>query len=267
MTVLAQQLGISSGRDIDEALQLATEVEVAVVELACQHRGQRPADLPASRRRRIANEAQARQIQLVVHSDSAVNVAEIHPGIRRAVKEHLGEYLRLGADVDATRLVVHAGLHFDSSDRTAVLDAATDTLARTAAIAEKNGITLVLENMNVLNSEIDYFGVTAQDICDVLDAVDSPALRACADLGHAHLLPGGITEFVSALSHRIDYVQLTDNDGFVDHHLPLGSGTVDLAVVAASLGAVDFSGPIVAELDDRDARLTSVEAMRTSFCR
>ena len=256
---------MSSGRDIERSLQVATELGIDVVELACQHRNQWPARLADSARRLVRSEARARRLELVVHSDSAVNVAEPHREIRAAVKDHLEQYLRLSADVGATRLVVHGGLHFDSSDRSTVLDAAVDTLTAVAEKAQNRGVTLVLENMNVLHSEIDFFGTTAADIIDILDAVGSPSLRACADLGHAHLLPGGIPAFVAALGLRIDYVQLTDNDGHIDRHLPLGAGTVDLGAAAAALAAVAYTGPVVAELDDEADRRVSIEAMRTAF--
>jgi sugar phosphate isomerase/epimerase len=259
------RLGISSGRDIARALSLATESGVGVLELACQHRGQWPEQISHSSRRSLRAEARTRELELVVHSDSAVNVAEPHPEIRAGVKTHLVEYLRLASDLGATRLVVHGGVHFDSSTRAQVLEAAADTLSAAASGAVNSGVTLVLENMNVLNSEIDYFGTTADDILDILDAVDSPALRACADLGHAHLLPGGIPAFVTALAQHIDYVQLTDNDGFVDRHLRLGAGTVDLTAVATSLAAIAYTGPVVIELDDEADRRTSLAVIRSAL--
>jgi sugar phosphate isomerase/epimerase len=256
---------MSSGRNIERSLQVATELGLDVVELACQHRNQWPARLSETARHVVRTEARARGLELVVHSDSAVNVAEPHRGIRVGVKAHLGEYIRLSADVGATRLVVHGGLHFGSSERSTVLDAAVDTLAAAAEMAQNCGVTLVLENMNVLHSEIDFFGTTAADIIDILDVVGSPSLRACADLGHAHLLPGGIPAFTATLDHRIDYVQLTDNDGHIDRHLPLGAGTVDLTAVATALAAVSYAGPVVAELDDEADRRMSVPAMRAAF--
>ncbi|CAN5530216.1 hypothetical protein BH11ACT6_BH11ACT6_06210 [soil metagenome] len=259
------RLGMSTGRDIDRGLQVATELGIHVVELACQHRNQWPSRLSTSARNTVRAEAQARGIELVVHSDSAVNVAEPHGEIRAGVKQHLTEYVRLSVDVGATRLVVHGGLHFDSSERATVLEAAVDTLTATAHTAHNAGVTMVLENMNVLHSEIDFFGTTAADIIDILDAVGSPALRACADLGHAHLLPGGVAAFVAAVAHRIDYVQLTDNDGLVDHHLPLGGGTIDLTTVVAALESIGFTGPVIAELDDEQDRRVSITAMRAAF--
>lgn len=96
----------------------------------------------------------------------------------------------------------------------------------------------------------------------IIDGVGSTALRACADIGHARLLPGGVTAFVTALGNRIDYVQLTDNDGVVDQHLPLGAGTVDIAEMTAALQSVGHRGPVVVELDDESARRVSIATLR-----
>ncbi|MFL1905163.1 hypothetical protein ACJWDR_39565 [Streptomyces tauricus] len=49
-------------------------------------------------------------------------------------------------------------------------------------------------------------------------------LTACLNLGHAHLLPDGVTRFLDHVGGRTGHVQITDNDGVSDDHLALGEG-------------------------------------------
>ncbi len=132
-----------------------------------------------------------------------------------------------------------------------------------AVEAEARGVTLALENMNVLpaEAEIRYLGCTAAEVREIIDAAGSPALTYCADLGHAHLLPGGVPEFLAAAGSRIGHVQLTDNDGVIDDHLPLGAGTLPLRETLSLLDGGPYRGPIAVELDgaaDREASLTAI---------
>lgn len=55
-------------------------------------------------------------------------------------------------------------------------------------------------------------------------AVVPTPLTACLNLGHAHLLPDGVTRFLDHVGGRTGHVQITDNDGVSDDHLALGEG-------------------------------------------
>jgi sugar phosphate isomerase/epimerase len=68
-------------------------------------------------------------------------------------------------------------------------------------------------------------------IGDVLDAVDSPHLGACLDVGHVYLfsdyLP--LEAWVEQLSERLVHCHMNNHRGFCDEHLPLDlpGGVID----------------------------------------
>ena len=74
----------------------------------------------------------------------------------------------------------------------------------------------------------------------VQTASDSPAFRACLDVGHAHLFSGDAPAWVKGLGNRIAYVHLHDNEGAWDVHRPPGEGT---AGVREALVALDRLEP------------------------
>jgi len=73
-------------------------------------------------------------------------------------------------------------------------------------------------------------------LSDVLDAVDSPNLHACLDIGHAHCYSRvSAVQWVRKLGKRIRYVHLHDNDGQGDQHLGFGEGNLPLVDVLEEL--------------------------------
>jgi sugar phosphate isomerase/epimerase len=257
---LRSQIGLSTGKvPVEEAFPFAAEQDVRWLELACQEPINFPRTFDTERIDRVRGLIEQYAMSCVVHSASFVNTAETMPGVREASEEHLKEYVRLTRDLGCDTLIVHAGYHF-SLGLDEPLAALRTTLRGCATLAEESGVQLVLENMNVLPAEAEvlYLGCTTDEVAEVLDAVDSPALTCCLDLGHAHLLPEGAGAFTERFAGRIGHVQLTDNDGVHDQHLALGEGTLDLAESFDQLLRFGYAGGIAIELSDRDAQLRSL---------
>lgn len=253
MPDLLHQLALSTGDGpLEDGVDLALEHGLSRLELACQNPENRPDTFDAARVARVAGRIAHHGLACVLHTASSVNTAETVPAVRAGVIAHLTDYLVLAEKLGARTVIVHAGFHFDLGIA-GPLAALTDTLGECAERATALGLQLVLENMNVLPdaAEIRYLGCTGDEVAAVLDAVASPALTACADLGHAHLLPEGVTGFIDRFTGRIGHVQLTDNDGVRDDHLALGAGTLDVGAALERLDAAGYTGAIAIELADR----------------
>ena len=97
-----------------------------------------------------------------------------------------------------------------------------------------------------------------------LDAI--PDLRACLDVGHAHLdrRVDGARTYLKALGDRLGLVHVHDNHGghgeAGDEHLPFGQGTIDLERDVQALRDLGYDGHATLEIfkgtpDDRKASL------------
>lgn len=96
-----------------------------------------------------------------------------------------------------------------------------------AADAKKLGVTILLENMWEYDPAI---------IGDVLDAVNSPHLRACVDVGHTVLFSQVVLDtWLDGLRRHLVYMHLNNNPGHVDRHLALTEGTIDYPKVLSKL--------------------------------
>ncbi len=87
--------------------------------------------------------------------------------------------------------------------------------------AGRMGLTIALEN---------HWEPRPEVLCDLIDAVGLPTVRACFDVGHANAYsrqsPG---QWLSTLAGRVVCIHLHNNDGRLDSHSPLEQGTVDYA--------------------------------------
>lgn len=257
---LRDRLALSTGTGrLEDAFAFADGLGIRWLELACQEPANQPHTFDRVRVDGVRRLMRSTGIRGVVHTASSVNVAEIVPGVREAVEGYLRQYVELAHNLEVSTVIVHAGFQFDL-DVPERISALQTTLGRCAEVAGRLGVTLAIENMNVLPAaaEITYLGCTPDEIGDILDAVDSPFLTACLDLGHAHLLPDGVGRFLDRVGGRIGHVQLTDNDGVVDDHLALGEGTIDVSAALTGLARVGYEGPVAIELASRADQLASL---------
>jgi sugar phosphate isomerase/epimerase len=108
--------------------------------------------------------------------------------------------------------------------------------------AELMGITILLENMWEYDPMI---------ISNVLDAVNSPNLKSCIDVGHTQLYSDLVpANWVDILRRHLAYTHLNNNPGHWDEHCALGDGVIDYNAVLDVLRAVDPPVVMTLEMDN-----------------
>ncbi|MFN8528484.1 MAG: TIM barrel protein [Anaerolineae bacterium] len=87
-----------------------------------------------------------------------------------------------------------------------------------AAYADAHGINVVMENMWEFDPHI---------IVDLIKEVDHPRLRACLDIGHAHLFSEVPFEhWLNVITPVLKHIHLNNNDGILDVHRALPDGVL-----------------------------------------
>ncbi len=192
-----------------------------------------------------------------IHTASYVNAAEVFEPIRKGVAAHFKEFIDLAQGLGARYLIVHCGVYFRQF-RPRVEECLIQTLKEATAYAERWRIPLLVENMNRIPStpagkpwdlsfeppEISYLGVTVEELVEIFVKVKSPFLGFSLNVAHTHLLKGGFLPFLKALGEKLGNVQISDNNGITDEHLPVGEGTVDFAGLTRELKRMDFQGTL-----------------------
>jgi len=207
-------------------------------------------------------------IELGLHTNSAVNVAEYSPLVADAVTEYLKRYVDMVPKLGASWTEMHAGYHF-TKDKQARMEAGKERLKRVVAHAEKKKVLVLLENLNKEpdNAEVRYLAHTVEEWQYYWD-IKSPGFKLCFTVNHAHLVPEGIEGFVKALDfRRVGEVRLADTwrNGY-EVHLKPGAGDLDFGAMFRLIEGAGYKGYYTnafATLDDMiDARPYLVDRAR-----
>lgn len=118
--------------------------------------------------------------------------------------------------------------------------AAAHTLSRIADLGEREGVTFVLENLNL---EVDHPGTPfarAADTLALVSAVDSPHLRLNLDLYHAQIGEGNLIELCRRALPWVGEIQVADVPGRCEP----GTGEIAYPAVARALAEMGYAGVV-----------------------
>lgn len=137
---------------------------------------------------------------------------------------------------------------------------ARDTLHRICDLAEEEGVTFTLENLNLRDHPGCPFSSTA-DVLSLVAAVDRPQLRINLDLYHTQVGEGDVIRWAEACLPWIGEVQVADNPGRFEP----GTGEMNWPGIARALKNMGYSGPIGLEAFAKNEPEAALEAFRKAF--
>ncbi|WP_108260001.1 TIM barrel protein [Mangrovicoccus ximenensis] len=138
---------------------------------------------------------------------------------------------------------------------------ARDTLCRIAEMADEEGVTFTLENLNL---PVDHPGVPfgrAEDTIALVAAVDHPRLKLNLDLYHVQIGEGNLIECCRKALPWIGEVQVADVPGRCEP----GTGEINYAGVARALSEMGYRGPVGMEAFASADPEAALEAFRAAF--
>ncbi|TPI40680.1 TIM barrel protein [Mesorhizobium sp. B3-1-6] len=138
---------------------------------------------------------------------------------------------------------------------------ARDTLNRVADLAEAEGVTFTLENLNL---PVDHPGVPfarAEDTLALVSSVNRPGLRLNLDLYHAQIGEGNLIELCRACLPWIGEVQVADVPGRMEP----GTGEINYRGIAGALKDMGYRGPVGMEAFAYGDPEAALEAFRNAF--
>jgi sugar phosphate isomerase/epimerase len=110
-----------------------------------------------------------------------------------------------------------------------------------ADYAQQLGVTVAVENMWEFDPDI---------IGDVLKTIDHPNLRACLDVGHAHLYSQvTFAVWLETMKPYLVHLHVNNNDGALDIHGGLGAGVLDYQRLLEAVRTLPSQPTITLEMD------------------
>ena len=117
--------------------------------------------------------------------------------------------------------------------------------------AETFGIRIATENMwqyNVASHvPTDAVCSRAWEFCELIDAVDSPWLVGCLDLGHATLMKANVPDFIRAMGNRLQALHIHDVSLDKDSHTLPYTMKTDYTPILGALKEIGYQGDITFE--------------------
>jgi hydroxypyruvate isomerase len=138
---------------------------------------------------------------------------------------------------------------------------ARDTLNRIADLADKNGVTFMIENLNL---KVDHPGVPFARIEDTLalvTAINRPGLTLNLDLYHVQIGEGNLIDWCRKCLPYIGEIQVADVPGRREP----GTGEINYAGVARALQAMNYRGPVCMEAFASSSAEDALAAFRQAF--
>jgi sugar phosphate isomerase/epimerase len=188
---------------------------------------------------------------VVCHLPTFVSTADLTPALREASLKEVLSSMEVAAQLRALKLVLHpsrvGGLGALVKDR--VNRYAMESLETIVARADGLGLCICIENMFPQNGI--FFN--PEDFVPLFERF--PALRLTLDTGHAHLSGSDGSknlDFIRMFGDRIGHIHMSDNFGFQDNHLPVGTGTIDFPSIINALQGVKYNDTITFEVFSHD---------------
>jgi sugar phosphate isomerase/epimerase len=139
--------------------------------------------------------------------------------------------------------VVHPAKGSDGFDSSRLREMNVRWLSRFVDLAEKRNVTIALENLDAIGEIRE-----ADELCALVDAIDSPHVGVCYDFGHAHL--GGQDHRANLLTYgsRLVATHVADNHGAADEHLLPFYGTLPWEICMKTLKEIGYAGFLTYEV-------------------
>ncbi len=191
---------------------------------------------------------------------SDINLASFQPEIRALALKILRRTVEAAGRLGIPRVTVHPGLRMpiarwdDDRLRRLTLESAEE-LAR---LGHEQGVEVCLENM--ANNWVHTFQ-EPRWFERVFGHIEH--LRFCFDVAHAHTMGRAVVDaYTRDFARHAGNVHLSDNDGGMDRHWVIGTGTVPIADVLRGLGSRGYQGNYVIEANNLEEGVESLPRVR-----
>lgn len=175
------------------------------------------------------------------HHDN--NLASINPGIREETIRQLKESIDLAADLDAPIAIIIPGkpTPLFSPPAEEIWRLAREAIEQCVEHGARRGVVCAVENVGFSLCPL------ASDIERMAAEIDSEFCRVHYDVANGNMYEDP-ARAIRGLGSRLVSVHLSDNDGKVWTHSPVGRGNIDFAAVAGALLEIGFSGASILEV-------------------
>jgi len=127
-----------------------------------------------------------------------------------------------------------------------ILDFNMDFYHRLLPVLEETGVGIALENGCSVPGYNRFF-TNAEELAQLVDALDHRLVGACWDTGHAHVQKIDQASAFRILGGRLKATHIHDNNGASDQHLLPYQGTINWTELVGALKEIQYRGDFTYE--------------------
>jgi hydroxypyruvate isomerase len=180
------------------------------------------------------------------------------PSRREEFEEEIRSAVAVAKKLGVKKLCVVAGEETKGYTRDEQTRAVIDALKAGAKIVEPEGITIILEPLNILVDHPRQLIVHSADAVQVLKEVGSPKVKMLFDIYHQQISEGNLTGNIRNFRQWIGYFQLADHPG---RHEPM-TGEINYSFVLKTIHDIGYRDPIGMEMSPKGDPMAAFKAIR-----
>jgi hydroxypyruvate isomerase len=180
------------------------------------------------------------------------------PARRHEFEEEIRSAVPIAKKLGVKKICVVAGEVTEGYTREEQTHAVIAALKAAARIVEPEGITIILEPLNILVDHPRQLIVRSEHAAFVLKAVGSPNVKMLFDIYHQQISEGNLTGNIRKYHDLIGYYQLADHPG---RHEPT-TGEINYPFVLWTIHEVGYKGAIGMEMSPKSDPMEAFKSIR-----
>ncbi|MFB6074028.1 MAG: hydroxypyruvate isomerase family protein [Haloarculaceae archaeon] len=181
------------------------------------------------------------------------------PSLHERAVADLERSIERGREIGAESLIATVGPAREETPPGIEHRAIVNALRDAAPAAERAGITLLVEPLNVRVDHAGYYLTSSYETYEIVDAVDSPRVRALYDVYHQQITEGNVISNLRDHREFLGHVHVADVPG---RHEP-GTGELAYGNVFDALAETGYDGYVGLEFAPSGDPDAAVEAVRS----
>jgi hydroxypyruvate isomerase len=237
-------------RQFEERLEKIAEAGYRHVELVGEFRDWTPDDFTKANRKK-------RELGITFDATAGVSHGVGNPGERDAFLRDIESMLVTAEKLECSAIIVLSGNRAPELSHDAQHQSCVEGLKRAADVAEKTGVSLLLENIDPEENP-HYFLTSVAEGFEITAEVNHPRVKFLYDFYHEQISEGNLIEKLEKNIDKVGVVHIADVPG---RHEP-GTGEINYANIFKKLAALNFKGYAAMEFLPTGDPVESLRAAR-----
>ena len=235
----------------ERRMEMVAEAGYSAVELVDEFKGWSDADF-----RRV--NARNRELKLTFDATAGVWKGIADPGGIDAFVADLTAFVPTAQKLECSDIIVLSGNRVEGATHEQQHQACVESLKRGADIAEKNGLRLLLENIDQEENP-KYFLTSVAEGFGIVREVNHPRVKFLYDFYHEQISEGNLIKKLEENIHQVGLVHIADVPG---RHEP-GTGEIAYASIYRKLAQLHYSDYVAMEFEPTGNVVETLRKART----